>query len=567
MDRYGKYFINNFLWISDHYCQYYIQDPYWCPEEILDVQFVSFMMWQDAEQWLWQCVEHDPHTTMERLRSFLTFNTSCQVHRFDDRRVVREVAKEMALWMHKIVIEPKMGQALILDAYTGEPSVPIETEPAPDVSNLLTDLRQQLNAIVAGQKKKYNALEAKLAKMSDEEVAAAYGKRVGKGLILNAWDGLVDLVKSVPDIFDSTLKAVWGLYKTQARLAAAAVQSIRTGSSDPLNREFQTAIQPLVDTYDQAKEVVSMLQVLLGDEEVYDMLYGFAGKYYNNTHPLEKTEMASEAFSETVITIILGLFTGGVGAGANILAKTGRLQKVGKLLKNIYNVIKRTPSRVKLPKKETIKNMVSNVKKRVTKKNKGPKVEPPNKKALPEPGKKTEKLDNKEKKDYFKDYKNSGPKTTPEPKKPNKAKNKSTTEPSRTKPSGKKVGKPRGERAPESGSQKRKHKRENESADTLADAGYDVDQGPHTKPNGKNPDYKIEDEYFDCLAPDTDNVDQVRKGISRKVKSGQTERIILNMDDTNLKPSDISEVLQRKPKQGLKEVVGIKKGKITQIFP
>jgi hypothetical protein len=169
----------------------------------------------------------------------------------------------------------------------------------------------------------------------------------------------------------------------------------------------------------------------------------------------------------------------------------------------------------------------------------------------------TEKLDKNPKKEYEPDNGNG----------PNKAKNKSTTEPSRTKPSGKKGGKPRGERAPESGSQKRKHKRENESADTLADAGYDVDQGPHTKPDGKSPDYKIEDEYFDCLAPDTDNVDQVRKGISRKVKSGQTERIILNMDDTNLKPSDITEVLQRKPKQGLKEVIGIKKGKITRIFP
>ncbi len=403
MDRYGKYFTNNFLWISDHYCQYYIQDPCWCPEEILDVQFVSFMMWQDAEQWLWQCVEHDPHTTMERLRSFLTFNTSCQVHRFDDRRVVREVAKEMALWMHKIVIEPKMGQALILDAYTGEPSLPIETEPAPDVSYLFNDLNKELNGIVAGQKKKYNELEAKLAKMSDEEVAAAYGKRVGKGLILNAWDGLVDLVKSVPDIFDSTLKAVWGLYKTQARLAAAAVQSIRTGSSDPLNREFQTAIQPLVDTYDQAKEVVSMLQVLLGDDEVYDMLYGFAGKYFDNTHPLEKTEIASEAFSETAITIILGLFTGGVGAGAVILTKTGRLKKVAKLLKKIYDVLKRMQSRPKLPKKETIKNVVSNVKNKISR-NKA-------KKGIPEV-KTPEKLDNKGKKGYSNDGKKGGPKKT-----------------------------------------------------------------------------------------------------------------------------------------------------------
>lgn len=33
-------------------------------------------------------------------------------------------------------------------------------------------------------------------------------------------------------------------------------------------------------------------------------------------------------------------------------------------------------------------------------------------------------------------------------------------------------------------------RRENESADTLARDGYDVEQNPPPKPNGKEPDYK-----------------------------------------------------------------------------
>ncbi len=136
-----------------------------------------------------------------------------------------------------------------------------------------------------------------------------------------------------------------------------------------------------------------------------------------------------------------------------------------------------------------------------------------------------------------------------------------------TRPSGKKSGKPKGKRSPETGSQKRTHRRENQAADTLAAHGYQVEQNPGPLPNGKNPDYKIEGEYFDCLSPDSSNIDQVRKGISRKVSSGQADRIVLNLDDSPFEVNDVKDLLRRKPKKGLKEVIGVKGGKVTQIFP
>ena len=42
---------------------------------------------------------------------------------------------------------------------------------------------------------------------------------------------------------------------------------------------------------------------------------------------------------------------------------------------------------------------------------------------------------------------------------------------------------------------------------------------------------------------------------------------VLNLDDYPFKPSDIADILKRKPKEGLQEVIGIKDGNITQIFP
>ena len=138
---------------------------------------------------------------------------------------------------------------------------------------------------------------------------------------------------------------------------------------------------------------------------------------------------------------------------------------------------------------------------------------------------------------------------------------------SHTKPTGVKGGKPAGKRTLETGSQKHKHMRENESADLLAKNGYKVKQNPDTLPNGKNPDFEIEGKVFDNLAPGSSNIDQVRKGISRKINEGQTERIVLNLDDSPFSPNDISDMLARKPKEGLSEVIGIKNGKITKIFP
>ena len=134
-------------------------------------------------------------------------------------------------------------------------------------------------------------------------------------------------------------------------------------------------------------------------------------------------------------------------------------------------------------------------------------------------------------------------------------------------PTGEVGGKTIGNPAPETGSQKHSHNRENQAAEILAANGYQVEQNPGTLPNGKNPDYKIEGEYFDCFSPTSNNINQIRWGISHKVKSGQTERIILDLDDSIFEPIDIIDLLSRKPKKGLKELIAIKDGKITQVFP
>ncbi len=122
--------------------------------------------------------------------------------------------------------------------------------------------------------------------------------------------------------------------------------------------------------------------------------------------------------------------------------------------------------------------------------------------------------------------------------------------------------KPRG-----NGEKKRGERRENEAADTLAKAGYDVEQNPDV-PGPKHPDYRVEGRIFDCYAPKTGNLDTVYDKIDEKVSERQADRIVLNLADSQFDPGELSQMLQRKQIRGLKEVIVIDSdGNVIHFYP
>ncbi|GLZ82051.1 hypothetical protein Afil01_68580 [Actinorhabdospora filicis] len=116
---------------------------------------------------------------------------------------------------------------------------------------------------------------------------------------------------------------------------------------------------------------------------------------------------------------------------------------------------------------------------------------------------------------------------------------------------------------------KRALEAENRAADTLAKQGYDVEQNPPPKSNGREPDYKIEGEYADCYAPaEETSVDNVRTKISDKVKKGQADRIVLDMDAAvTATPESIRALLDRRPISGLKEIKIVRHGQVIDFYP
>ena len=67
----------------------------------------------------------------------------------------------------------------------------------------------------------------------------------------------------------------------------------------------------------------------------------------------------------------------------------------------------------------------------------------------------------------------------------------------------------------------------------------------------KNPDFIIDGEIFDNLAPQTNSLRNIRGSIQNKVEENQAKNIILNLRDTPVTVKDIEDYLLLYPVDGL----------------
>lgn len=109
---------------------------------------------------------------------------------------------------------------------------------------------------------------------------------------------------------------------------------------------------------------------------------------------------------------------------------------------------------------------------------------------------------------------------------------------------------------------------ENVTAEVLAKGGYDIEHNPPPKPNGKEPDYLIEGEYFDNIAPSSDNPRGIASKIEAKIVAEQADRFTINITDSNVDLAALQNQLRDYPVDGLKEVLLINKnGAIGRFYP
>lgn len=122
---------------------------------------------------------------------------------------------------------------------------------------------------------------------------------------------------------------------------------------------------------------------------------------------------------------------------------------------------------------------------------------------------------------------------------------------------------------------------ENECADTLAAEGYLLQQNPTRQEvaearngtgdpgnPGKDPDYLIEGHVFDCYSPTpAKSVRGVWSGVADKIASGQTQRVVVNLNDWRGDLAALQKQFDDWPIAGLKELVAVtRRGAIIQIL-
>jgi hypothetical protein len=114
-------------------------------------------------------------------------------------------------------------------------------------------------------------------------------------------------------------------------------------------------------------------------------------------------------------------------------------------------------------------------------------------------------------------------------------------------------------------------RRENDAAKALAAAGYDIEQNPPTTASGKNPDFLIQGEIWDCYSPRGSSTRTIHTAIREKVgragEDQQADRIVLNLDGCGASPAEIRSRLERSPISRLREIKIVKDGTVAQFYP
>ncbi|MEQ5833802.1 hypothetical protein [Marinobacter sp. NFXS9] len=106
--------------------------------------------------------------------------------------------------------------------------------------------------------------------------------------------------------------------------------------------------------------------------------------------------------------------------------------------------------------------------------------------------------------------------------------------------------------------------RQNESAELLANRGLDVTHLPNSGRKGGNPDLDIGGRSADVYSPKSKNPNTIWDNMTHKVEH-QAPDIVLNLTDSPLVPADMLKFLQEKPVDGLENLYLIKDEEVLLI--
>ena len=106
---YERYFLQHILWLKDGFHDYYVQPSSVRHWDIADVEFKAFKDRERVILWLESCLGYEDCYNLINLRNFLYRHSMCYVpvFRYNDQRVIFEVAEMLCTNRYAVVVEPK----------------------------------------------------------------------------------------------------------------------------------------------------------------------------------------------------------------------------------------------------------------------------------------------------------------------------------------------------------------------------------------------------------------------------------------------------------------------------
>lgn len=96
--------------------------------------------------------------------------------------------------------------------------------------------------------------------------------------------------------------------------------------------------------------------------------------------------------------------------------------------------------------------------------------------------------------------------------------------------------------------------------------GYNVEQNP-TVEGRKNPDFRIDGEIYDNYAPTGSSPEWIFQRVEAKIKSGQTQRVVINLDGSKVDLEALRVCFEKYPMSGLRHVLVVKDGSVIDLWP
>ncbi|WP_369985196.1 hypothetical protein [Thalassolituus sp.] len=228
-------------------------------------------------------------------------------------------------------------------------------EVVPDNRSILrVQIRNALRSIVEDEKREAAMHQRQMDKESTLMKGLIYTGAFMTGIGSSAW-GLAVQAKEISDVINPFVKMQH--HATALRTAWESDDFADTYTETYLSGEKRELVEaigfdPSQITQQQIDEAIAMADLVLNDNSIRDILYGFVKDYAEAQHAIEITRVAGSGAFELILTIIVAAVTGGAGVVAAVGSKMHLVRKFKGVGEHLVEFAKASRS-IKKAKKES----------------------------------------------------------------------------------------------------------------------------------------------------------------------------------------------------------------------